>query len=270
VSSESLSRRLLRLTPEGREWRSDRVVTEEPLELRIDGRSVAVTMRTPGDDFDLALGFLLTEGLIDAVSQVAAIRTCEGKPTGRHNILEVSLAEGAPGFDPDQARAFYTTSSCGLCGKASIDRVRTRATFDVAADPLRLSRELLASLPGALGRSQAVFRRTGGLHAAALFDSAGELLCLREDVGRHNAFDKVIGWAANQGRLPLRSHVILASGRASFELAQKALMAGIPCLAAVSAPSSLAIDLATKAGMTLVGFLRDGAMNVYAGHHRLE
>ncbi|HEY0408734.1 MAG TPA: formate dehydrogenase accessory sulfurtransferase FdhD [Candidatus Dormibacteraeota bacterium] len=263
-------RRLLRLGPQGRSWTTDAVVIEEPMEIRAGGVPVAVTMRTPGHDFDLAVGFLVTEGVIAGAEQIASIRTCEVAADGRHNILEVELTASAPGFDPARARAFYVSSSCGLCGRASLDAVRTRARWEVADDPVRVSAGLLAELPARLREAQRVFDRTGGLHAAALFDPGGRLLCVREDVGRHNAFDKVIGWAATDGRLPLRSHVILASGRASFELVQKALLAGIPVIAAVSAPSSLAIELAEEAGMTLVGFLRDGGMNVYTGHERID
>ena len=269
-SAASGRRRLLRLGPEGRSWTTDSVVVEEPMEIRVGGVPVAVTMRTPGHDFDLAVGFLVTEGVIGGAADIASIRTCEVAADGRHNLLEVELAAGAPAFDRAQARAFYVSSSCGLCGRASLDAVRTRARWDVAGDEVRVSTGLLATLPDRLRAAQRVFERTGGLHAAALFDSSGALQCVREDVGRHNAFDKVIGWAATGGRLPLRSHVILASGRASFELAQKALLAGIPVLAAVSAPSSLAVELAEESGMTLVGFLRNGSMNVYAGHHRVE
>jgi FdhD protein len=167
-------------------------------------------------------------------------------------------------------RAFFMTSSCGLCGKASIEAVRTKSQWAVRDDPLRVGPAVLLGLPRTQRDAQRQFSRTGGLHAAALFDSAGALLCLREDVGRHNAFDKVIGWAATQGLLPLRSHMILASGRASFELTQKTLMAGIPLLAAVSAPSSLAVELAAESGMTLIGFLRGEQMNVYAGHDRIS
>lgn len=269
----SHTRRVLRLTPDSREWRSDRLAVEEPLEIRIDGRSLAVTMRTPGDDFDLAVGFLVTEGVVTDAAQVLRIQTCAAKDqaaqTGVHNILDVTLSPDAPGFDPERARAFYTTSSCGLCGKASIDAIRMRAPHPVAGDPVRLDPTVLATLPERARTAQPLFSRTGGLHAAALFDAAGTLLAVREDVGRHNAFDKVIGRAATEGRLPLRGTTILASGRAGFELTQKALMAGIPCLAAVGAPSSLAVELAAEAGMTLVGFLRGGTMNVYAGHDRL-
>jgi FdhD protein len=270
TSAASGRRRLLRLGPEGRSWTTDAVVVEEPMEIRVGGVPVAVTMRTPGHDFDLAVGFLVTEGVIAGAEQIASIRTCEVAVDGRHNILEVELAASAPAFDPARARAFYVSSSCGLCGRASLDAVRTRARWDVAGDTVRVSSELLAGLPARLREAQRVFERTGGLHAAALFDAAGDLQCVREDVGRHNAFDKVIGWAATAGRLPLRSHLILASGRASFELVQKALLAGIPMLAAVSAPSSLAVELAEQTGMTLVGFLRDGSMNVYAGHQRID
>jgi FdhD protein len=249
-------------------WRSDDVSTEEPLEIRIGDVSLSVTMRTPGDDFDLVAGFLITEGIIESAAEISSMKMCPDAATGELNIVEVTLTPAAASraITP---RAFYMTSSCGMCGKASIEAVRTKSAYDVAADPLRLTPELLLALPAIQRSAQRQFSRTGGFHAAALFDSAGELLCLREDVGRHNAFDKVIGWAATQGLLPLRSHVILASGRASFELTQKALMAGIPVLAAVSAPSSLAVELAAASGMTLIGFLRGEQMNVYAGHERI-
>jgi FdhD protein len=240
-------------------WRSDDVSTEEPLEIRIGDVSLSVTMRTPGDDFDLVAGFLISSMKMCPDAAVA---------TGELNIVEVTLTPAAASRSITP-RAFYMTSSCGMCGRASIEAVRTKSAYDVAADPLRITPELLLALPAIQRSAQRQFSRTGGLHAAALFDSDGALLCLREDVGRHNAFDKVIGWAATQGLLPLRSHVILASGRASFELTQKALMAGIPVLAAVSAPSSLAVELAADSGMTLIGFLRGEQMNVYAGHERI-
>ena len=250
-------------------WKTDQLTAEEPLEIRVDGAALSVTMRTPGDDFDLAAGFLLTEGVIESAEQIAAMRMCPeaASESGGLNVVEVRL-RGAE-VPVGAARNFYMTSSCGICGKASIDALRTRAPYRVEDDPLRVTSASLAALPDALRAAQRVFARTGGLHAAGLFDASGALVCAREDVGRHNAFDKVIGWAATQRRLPLRSHVILASGRASFELTQKALMAGIPCLAAVSAPSDLAVDLAREAGMTLVGFLRGDRMNVYAGHERV-
>ena len=247
----------------------DTVAAEEPLEIRVDGDALAVTMRTPGNDFELAAGFLITEGLVEP-RQIRAIRYCvpEGEPQ-EYNVLSVDLVPGASLPASSGLRSFVTTSACGLCGKASIDTVRARTRFDVRYDEVTIDAGQLASLPARLRAAQRVFDRTGGLHAAGLFDAAGNLVCLREDVGRHNAFDKVLGWAALDGRLPLRSHVILASGRASFELTQKALMAGIPVLAAVSAPSTLAVQLAEEAGMTLVGFLRGPTMNVYTGEQRV-
>ena len=248
--------------------RFDTLVAEEPLELRVGGVPVSVTMRTPGNDFELAAGFVLTEGLVARPGDLRAMRYCTPEPQ-QYNVLDVELAPGVAPVDSTAARNFFTSSSCGLCGKASIDAVRTRSPYSVADDPLCLSPTTIASLPPRLRDAQRVFEATGGLHAAGLFDAHGELICLREDVGRHNAFDKVIGWAALEGRLPLTSHVILASGRAGFELVQKALMAGIPVLAAVSAPSSLAVELADEAGMTLVGFLRGERMNVYTGERRV-
>ena len=252
--------------------RPDTVTAEEPLEVRVSGRALAVTMRTPGDDFDLALGFLLTEGLIAGADDVATLMHCldegeDGRPT--YNVVDVVLRPGVALPDVSLERSFYTTSSCGVCGKASIDAVRVRSTYDVRADATPLAPELLVALPDALREHQKVFDRTGGLHAAGLFTADGELLAVREDVGRHNAVDKLIGWAAREQRLPLTGCVLMVSGRASFELTQKALMAGIPCLAAVSAPSSLAVELAAVSGMTLVGFLRPPRMTVYAGAERL-
>ncbi len=251
--------------------RPDTVTAEEPLEIRV-GRPLAVTMRTPGDDFDLALGFLVTEGLVSGAEDVATLMHCQdegedGRPT--YNVVDVVLRPGVALPDVSLERSFYTTSSCGVCGKASLDAVRLRSRFDVAADRTTWSPELLTTLPDALRAHQKVFDRTGGLHAAGLFTSSGELLAVREDVGRHNAVDKLVGWAAREQRLPLTGCVLMVSGRASFELTQKALMAGIPCLAAVSAPSSLAVDLATESGMTLVGFLRPPRMTVYSGEERL-
>jgi FdhD protein len=250
-------------------WVTDELSIEEPLEIRLDGRPLSVTMRTPGADFDLAAGFLVTEGIIETTAQIAAMSMCPhaADASGQYNVVEVTLSE--PSARPVDARNFFMTSSCGVCGKASIDSVRTRSRYDVGDDRLSVGADTLASLPDRLREAQAVFSRTGGLHAAALFTATGELVCVREDVGRHNAFDKVIGWAATERRLPLRGHIMLASGRASFELTQKALMAGIPLLAAVSAPSSLAVALAEECGMTLVGFLRGDRMNVYTGHQRV-
>jgi FdhD protein len=254
----------------------DDVAAEEPLEIRVGpagpGRRapLAVTMRTPGDDLDLAIGFLLTEGIIGSADDVHTAQLCAGDDApNTYNVVDVVLAPGVPAPETDPTRNFYTTSSCGVCGKASIDAVRTRSRFDVAADPTVVAATTLAALPDRLSADQVGFRRTGGLHAAGLFTADGELICLREDVGRHNAVDKVIGWAVRDAKLPLSGHVLLVSGRASFELTQKATMAGIPVLAAVSAPSSLAVELADEAGVGLVGFLRGTSMNVYAGGHRV-
>jgi FdhD protein len=266
-------RRVLRLGASDPVERPDTLVVEEPLEIRVGGKALVVTMRTPGDDMDLAAGFLVSEGVISSAEHLREIRYCAGAVAGdlnTYNVLDVDLADGVPPPDPSLERSFYTTSSCGLCGKASLDAVRTAARWSVADDPVIVSPALLSSLPDRLREAQRVFEKTGGLHAAGLFDATGELLCLREDVGRHNAVDKVIGWALREGRLPLRGVVLLVSGRASFELTQKAWMAGIPALAAVSAPSSLAVDLAAEAGMTLVGFLRGQTMNVYAGAQRIQ
>ncbi len=271
---------MTRIADNSRETRFDSLVAEEPLEIRVGGRSLAVTMRTPGHDFELATGFLLTEGLIAGGADVATISYCPGpgvasRSGGRlghsqeFNVVDVTFTVGVRPPPAQAARPFLTTSSCGLCGKSSIDTVRVRSTFDVAPDPLRVPVDVLCALPARLREAQRVFDRTGGLHAAGLFDPDGRMVCLREDVGRHNAFDKVIGWAAMSGRLPLAGHVMLASGRASFELVQKALMAGVPMLAAVSAPSSLAAELAEEAGMTLVGFLRGDTMNVYTRDERV-
>jgi FdhD protein len=267
----TVRRRVLRLAGGDRVERSDTLVAEEPLEVRVGGQPVSVTMRTPGDDFDLVIGFLLTEGIVSDATDVSALRYCvgEGDDGNTYNVVDAALAPGRVLPDLALTRNFYTTSSCGLCGKASIEAIRTRARYDVSGDAVPLRPRVLAGLPDRLRDAQRVFARTGGLHAAGLFDGDGALLALREDVGRHNAVDKVIGWAARAGRLPLRGCVMLVSGRASFELAQKALMAGIPALAAVSAPSSLAVGLAEESGMSLIGFLRGSSMNVYAGAHRV-
>ncbi|MGX1613670.1 formate dehydrogenase accessory sulfurtransferase FdhD [Micromonospora chalcea] len=260
----------------GRVRRQDTLAAEEPLEIRVGAagpgrrRPLAVTMRTPGDDLDLAIGFLLTEGLIRSAADVHTAQLCAGAETpNTYNVVDVVLTPGVPEPVTDPSRNFYTTSSCGVCGKASIESVRTRSRFAVRDDPLTVTAELLAALPDRLRAAQRAFDRTGGLHAAGLFTADGETVVLREDVGRHNAVDKVIGWATREGRLPLAGHVLLVSGRASFELTQKAWMAGVPLLAAVSAPSTLAVELAEEAGMTLVGFLRGPTMNVYTGAARI-
>jgi FdhD protein len=252
--------------------RPDTVAAEEPLEIRLAGKPLAVTMRTPGHDFDLVHGFLATEGVITGSDDVLGLRYCDSVDAdGRntYNVVDVDLAPGVEAPDTALDRNFYTSSSCGVCGKASIDAIRTKTLFDVAADDVRLPLEVLLALPDRLRAEQEVFEKTGGLHAAGLFTAAGELVALREDVGRHNAVDKVIGDGVREGRLPLAGHVLMVSGRASFELTQKAAMAGIPVLAAVSAPSSLAVELAREVGITLVGFLRGDGCNVYTHPDRL-
>ncbi len=263
-------RQIVRLRAGTSSVRQDTLVVEEPLEVRVAGRSLAVTMRTPGHDFDLAAGFLVTEGVVATPDDIAVQRYCAGaQPDSEYNIVDVTLAPGVAPPDPSVERSFYTTSSCGICGKASLEAVRTAERWPVADDPAIVPESVLAQLPDLLRARQAVFDRTGGLHAAGLFTADGELMVLREDVGRHNAVDKVIGWAFKSGLLPLRGCVLQVSGRASFELTQKALMAGIPMLSAVSAPSSLAVDLAAEAGMTLAGFVRGHSMNIYTGAHRI-
>jgi FdhD protein len=228
----------------------DVVAVEEPLEIRIGGRPVAVTMRTPGHDEELALGFALSEGLRAAGARVP------------DDLAPNTIELDAPGFDPERlARSFYTTSSCGVCGKGALEAVAVeapRVESDLAVDA-----SVIGSLPNRLRESQAAFDATGGLHATGLFGADGSLLCLREDVGRHNAMDKVIGWALGAGRLPFARTVLCVSGRLSFELVQKAAVAGCPIVVAVGAPSSLAIELARDRGVTLCGFVRGGRMNVY-------
>jgi FdhD protein len=265
-------RPVLRVTPKGAARRPDSIAVEEPLELRVGGRALAVTMRTPGHDVELAHGFLLTEGVIVSAADIRDARYCdsldaEGRNT--YNVLDIGLAPGVDPPDPGVERNFYTTSSCGVCGKASLDAVRLRSRHSPAADDTRVAAEVLADLPAALRRRQQVFDRTGGLHAAGLFTAAGDLLVVREDVGRHNAVDKVLGWALLQGRIPAGGCVLAVSGRTSFELAQKAVMAGVPVIAAVSAPSSLAVELAEECGLTMVGFIRNGSMNVYTHSDRI-
>jgi FdhD protein len=263
---------VLRIRGPVRTTRPDTVAAEEPLEIRLTGTPLAVTMRTPGDDFDLVHGFLTTEGVIRSADDVAALRYCnsvDGEGRNTYNVVDVHLAPGVAAPDTALDRNFVTSSSCGVCGKASIDAIRTKTPFDVAGDAARVPLEVLLDLPGRLRAAQEVFAKTGGLHAAGLFTADGELVALREDVGRHNAVDKVIGDGVRAGRLPLAGHVLMVSGRASFELTQKAAMAGIPVLAAVSAPSSLAVELAREVGITLVGFLRGDGCNVYTCQERV-
>jgi FdhD protein len=269
----TVRRRVLRVRDGAVSHRPDTLAAEEPMEIRVGGRPLTVTMRTPGDDFDLAAGFLVSEGVLHHADDVLGIRYCAGATadgSNTYNVVDIALADGVKAPDASLERNFYTTSSCGLCGKASLDAVRTTAAWTVDQDPLHVDHDTLTSLPDTLRAAQRVFDTTGGLHAAGLFNTQGELLCLREDVGRHNAVDKVIGHALREGLIPLRDHILMVSGRASFELVQKAVMAGIPLLAAVSAPSSLAVDLAEESGLTLIGFLRGTSMNVYTGAERLQ
>ncbi|HKS47707.1 MAG TPA: formate dehydrogenase accessory sulfurtransferase FdhD [Amycolatopsis sp.] len=266
-------RRVVRmLSPDGQRRRPDALAAEEPLEIRVGGKALAVTMRTPGHDVELAHGFLLSEGVIASTEDVHTARYCDSvDDTGRntYNVLDLALAAGVPPPDTGVERNFYTTSSCGVCGKAALDAVKLKTRFGPGSSAFTVTPEVLAGLPDALRARQRVFASTGGLHAAGLFTSDGTLLAVREDVGRHNAVDKVLGWALLDNRVPLSGAGLLVSGRASFELVQKAAMAGIGLLAAVSAPSSLAVELAEENGMTLVGFLRGASMNLYTGEHRV-
>jgi FdhD protein len=252
--------------------KEDYLAAEEPLEIRIGEHPLSVTMRTPGDDLDLAAGFLLTEGLVERREQIVVLDHDPGDAdnpgANRGNVVRVELeSELMPDFEKLR-RHFFAASSCGICGKASIDSVRARSMQPPNPD-CRLDPEVLVRLPDTLRASQAVFGRTGGLHAAALFDAGGKLLVLREDIGRHNAVDKVIGWALRNDRMPLANVILLVSGRGGFEIIQKAIVAGLPVVASVSAPSSLAVQLAREMSLTLIGFLRGRRFVVYAGEERL-
>jgi len=248
---------------------ADDLAVEEPLEIRVGGVSVSVTMRTPGDDFELAAGFLFTERIIDRRGDVAGIASGHGPDTlVSGNVVDVTLRAGKAVDLARLQRHFYAASSCGVCGKASICAVRVGG-IRRPRTALRVDPGVLCRLPDVVRAAQSVFDRTGGLHAAALFDAAGALLAIREDIGRHNAVDKIVGYALLQGRLPLSECVLFVSGRGAFEIVQKALVAGIPVVASVSAPSSLAVDLARENGLTLVGFLRGQRFIVYSGHERL-
>ena len=255
-----------------RESADDRVAVEEPLEIRLgyedEGQrrtqSISITMRTPGDDENLALGFLFSEGIVRAREDIAIVKPCDGD-----NTIRVELESGMT-VDLDRLqRHFYSTSSCGVCGKASLDALRVHGTEPLAATDSLFSRDVILSIPDILRAAQDTFDETGGLHAAAAFTRQGELVFVHEDVGRHNAVDKVIGALLSEGRLPASEMGLMVSGRASFELMQKTLMAGIPLLAAVSAPSSLAVELAREFNVTLIGFLRGDNFNVYAGEERI-
>ncbi|GBC86811.1 Sulfurtransferase FdhD [bacterium HR12] len=268
-----VARRRILAVRDGREsWRPDDLAAEEPMEIRVQGPvgpavPVAVTMRTPGADFELAAGFLFTEGLVDDPAEIRRVSYCEDLPADeqRYNVVTVRLARP---FDPELVRrSSYVSSSCGVCGKASLEAVVVRCPA-IAPGPV-VKAEVLAGLPGALRAAQRVFDRTGGLHAAGLFAPDGTLLAAREDVGRHNAVDKVIGHAVLAGDLPLAGRILQVSGRLSFEIVQKAARAGVPILAAVSAPSSLAVEAAEELGVTVVGFVREGGFNVYAHAERV-
>ena len=266
----TVRRRVTRVRPgAGRSERVDALAVEEPLEVRYAAEVLTVTMRTPGDDVDLVGGWLVAEGVVRASGDLVSASFCPGLDDDGHqtyNVMEVRLADG---LQPRRRSRDVTTSACGVCGAASLDAVLVDSPYDLATDDVRVDPELLASLPDRLRAAQHVFDRTGGLHAAGLFTADGELLCAREDVGRHNAVDKVVGWALREGLLPLRGHVLQVSGRASFELVQKATMAGVPVLSAVSAPSSLAVHLAEERSLTLAGFVRNGGLNLYSRPERV-
>jgi FdhD protein len=271
-SDEAVTERAIVRLRDGRAEARDRLAVEAPLELRVGGKPLTVVMRTPGHDEELARGFLFTEGMIAHARDLLWVRRPDGL-TGEEagNVIEVALAPpplslgGAP---RTHERSFIASSSCGVCGKTSIAELAISSP--PVASSLRVRREVLRGLPDRLRAAQAVFAETGGLHASGLFDAAGALIASREDVGRHNALDKLVGWALAAGRLPLADSILMVSGRVSFEILQKAIAAGIPLVAAVSAPSSLAVDLAERYGVTLVGFLRGDSMNVYAHAARID
>jgi FdhD protein len=272
----SKTRTRVRVVEDGKmRVRPDTLATEEPMEIRLltgeSRQTVAVTMRTPGADFELAAGFLYGEGIVQGADDIAKISYCVDSDLDaaqQYNIVNVELRSGRAYDLRPLERHFYTTSACGVCGKASLEQLELRGC-PVALPGPEVSAETLYSLPEKLREAQGLFDATGGLHAAALFDAEGNLVALREDVGRHNATDKLVGWALLEGRLPLSGHIVMVSGRSSFEILQKCLTAGVPFVCAISAPSSLAVDVAKEFGMTLVGFLREGRFNVYAGSDRI-
>lgn len=269
---------ITKFTSSGSTVSPDLMAVEEPLEIRLgfgalgdrQQKSLSVTMRTPGHDYELAIGFLFTEGIIESFDQVESIKYCEdvGRQEERENVVRVELRpEVKIDFEKLQ-RNFYTSSSCGVCGKSSIEAVHV--SCQVINDDLRVTKNVIHSLPDKLREAQQIFEHTGGLHAVGLFDLKGKLLLTREDVGRHNAMDKIIGACLFKKETPLTNRIIMVSGRASFELVQKALRAGCPIMAAVGAPSSLAVSLANNLGMTLLGFVREQSFNLYCGHHRIS
>ena len=267
----------VRSVEEGRaRIRPDSLATEEPMEIRLVSgearQTVAVTMRTPGADFELAAGFLYGEGIVSSPEDILKISYCidpDIDAEQQYNIVNVELRGGRDYDLKPLERHFYTTSACGVCGKASLEQLELRGCPVIPLGP-ELTPQKIYALPEKLREAQGLFEATGGLHAAALFDREGELVALREDVGRHNATDKLVGWALLEGRLPLSDHIVMVSGRSSFEILQKCLTAGVPVVCAISAPSSLAVDVARQFGMTLVGFLRGNRFNVYSGHERIR
>lgn len=266
-------RRIVRASLEGANFaREEKLAGEEPLEIRFGTTPFTTSMRTPGDDFDLVAGFLTAEGIISRPEHLQSLRYCSGTDEDgnqTYNVLQVQLGFGAQAPDPEAARNVVTSSACGICGTNSIDEVRKKSQFELKPDDFTVELGTLLQLPDTLRESQQLFSATGGVHAAGLFDREGNLLILREDVGRHNAVDKVIGAGLRAGKLPLSQSVLQVSGRASFELVQKAAMAGIPVLAAVSAPSSLAVELAADTGLTLAAFSRGKSVNLYTHTHRV-
>ncbi len=267
----------VRVVEDGRvRVRPDALATEEPMEIRLVSgdahRTVAVTMRTPGADFELAAGFLYGEGIVSSPEDILKISYCVDADLDaeqQYNIVNVEL-RGDRGYDlRPLERHFYTTSACGVCGKASLEQLELRGCPVTPLGP-EVTSEKIYALPDKLREAQGLFEATGGLHAAALFDREGELVALKEDVGRHNATDKLVGWALLESRVPLSDHIVMVSGRSSFEILQKCLTAGVPIVCAISAPSSLAVDVARRFGMTLVGFLRGNRFNVYSGHERIR
>ncbi len=267
--SETAEHRVWRFQGSNRQERDDLVTVEEPLEIRLDGEALAVVMRTPKHDFELAAGFVFTEGIVQHVSDLGTVSYCpQAQPPNLQNVVDVRLASGVEVDTTKVKRNFYATSSCGVCGKASIDAIRTNAPA-IEAD-FQIPAAALYGLQERFRESQKVFEKTGSLHAAALFDPSGDLLIVREDVGRHNAVDKLVGFYVLQGKDLPEEVILMVSGRTSFEIVQKALMAGIPVVAGVSAPSSLAIQMAGEANMTLIGFLRGNEFNLYSGPQRIS
>ncbi|HJR46037.1 MAG TPA: formate dehydrogenase accessory sulfurtransferase FdhD [Actinomycetota bacterium] len=269
------ARRVSIVDSDGIRERKDKLATEEPLEVRVvvarESKTVAVTMRTPGSDFELAAGFLFAEGIVKSRQQIVQISYCKDRDLPPEQLYNIVIVELDAASRPDLApldRHFHISSACGVCGKASLDSLSLRGVEPVEDGP-KVEASVIGSLPERLRERQKLFSSTGGLHAAGLFDPAGELVELREDVGRHNAVDKLVGWALLDGRVPLTGNLLMVSGRSSFEICQKAVVAGIPLVCSVSAPSSLAADVAEEFGMTLIGFVRDGRFNVYTGRERV-